>query len=209
MTKYKASNQNVPPAESRPSAFAAVVETMVSSGLLFSVVFYVLFPAMIGGHVFHVLTSLSSIPVDAVGDVTVTLPAADAKGLLWLCAFAAQLAIVAMVTAVVLWLLPSRRFPNFALLVRSLVLLLAASGDLVRSAAVKVPEGASLPILPLARWIDFPAVATEGLLPSLSHNAVAPFMLVGAAGMGVGFYRMGAHRISKRLAASGVVSRTV
>lgn len=199
MSKYKASNQNVPPKESSATNWGRVVEIMVSAGLLASLAVYLLFPAMIGGHVFHLVTSSALSAPDAAGNVTITLADGDLKGLLWLCAFAAQLASVAVLLALVLWTLPTRRYPNVSFLAKSFVLALIASGDFARSSAVQLPDGANVPLLPLSGIVDLPAVATEGMVAGLSHSSLAPFLLVALVGIGVGFYRLGAARIAKKL----------
>jgi hypothetical protein len=201
MTKYKASNQNLPPVQSGQWNWTSIVETMVSAGLLFSLVAYLLFPAMIGGHVFQLVTS-ATIATPGAGDfATITISSADLKGLLWLCAFAAQLASVAMLVAVVIWALPVKKFPNVSFLAKSFVLALVASGDFVRSSAIQLPEGATIPVLPMSGLVDLPAIANEGMIAGFAHNCLAPFLLVAVVGIVVGFYRMGAARLARKLAA--------
>ncbi|WP_327211224.1 hypothetical protein [Rhizobium leguminosarum] len=208
MTKYKASNQNLPPVPSGQWNWASIVETMVSTGLLFSLVTYLLFPAMIGGHVFQLVTSATLATPDAGGVATITIHSADLKGLLWLCAFAAQLASVAMLVTVVIWALPVKKFPNVSFLAKSFVLALIASGDFVRSSALQLPEGATIPVLPMSGLVDLPAIANEGMIAGFAHNCLAPFLIVAVVGIGVGFYRMGAARLARKLASVRPLAKT-
>jgi hypothetical protein len=201
MTKYKASNQNLSPVRPGQWKWASVVETMVSMGLLFSLMLYLLFPAMIGGYVFQLVTSATLAAPDADGAVTITISSADLKGLLWLCAFAAQLASVAMLVALVIWALPVRKFPNVSFLAKSFILALVTSGDFVRSSAVHLPEGATIPVLPMSGLVDLPAIANEGMIEGFAHNSLVPFLIVAVVGIGLGFFRMGAARFARKLAA--------
>lgn len=201
MTKYTASNQNLAPARPLRKDWASVVEIMVSVGLLASLVSYLLFPAMIGGHVFRMIASAVADSAVGAEQVVLVLPSGDVKGLLWLCAFSTQLASVAVMLAVVLWALPVRSFPNVSLLAKAFVLALISSGDFVRSSSIKLPEGATLPVLPMSGLVDLPAVATQSMLSGFAHNGLAPFLAVALAGIVVGLYRMGAARLSRKIAA--------
>lgn len=201
MKKYQASNQNPAPAAVRVENWASVVEIMVAVGLFAAALAYIVAPAMMGAYVFQVFTSGAPLP-EGGKDVVVTLSKADAVTLVWLCAFFVKLSGYAVVYFVIYALFTLSGWKNLRFLVNSVMLTALASGDMLRSvgSSVKLPEGSEAPILALSGWFDMTAIATTGFIEGLRYSALAPFVLVGVAGIVMAAYRLSRAQLDKKLA---------
>lgn len=200
--KYKASNMNVPPLESRVDRWASVVEIMVSIGLLLAIVSYLLLPAMLGEYVFRTLASGAGDPT-LVADINLTLDQEKARGLFWLSALSISLAGYAVLYFIIWAVTGALRMPNLRYLTASFLCVSVSSGDFVRMAAARVPlpEGAEVPVVYMSSFVDIPGIATSGFLEGLQYSALAPFMVVGLAGIVLSLYRMGKARLDRKLVA--------
>lgn len=200
-TKYKASNSNVPPPAARVETWASTVETMVSFALLFSLVAYMLLPAMLGQHLFATLAAAAGAPTD--GDVSLVLGQEKARGMFWFSALSVSLAGYAVVYLLVWAGVAAIGKPNLRYLVSSLLCVQICSGDLVRMASGRtpLPEQAEVPIVFMSGWVDIPGIASTGFLEGLQYSVLAPFTLVGIAGVVLSLYRIGKARIDRKLAA--------
>lgn len=200
--KYTASNMNVPPVEARVDRWASVVEIMVSIGLLLAIVSYLLLPAMLGEHVFRTLASGAGDP-SLVGDINVMLDQDKARGLFWFSALSISLAEYAVLYFIVWAIAGALRMPNLRYLTASFLCISVSSGDVVRMAAgrVPLPEGADVPVVFMSSFVDIPGIASSGFMEGLQYSALAPFMVVGGAGIILSLYRMGKARLDRKLVA--------
>lgn len=199
--KYHASNQNAAPVHARIDRWCSVVEGMVSFALFAGLLAYIMLPAMLGQHVFSTIATGAGTP--GAGDVVVTLSQGAARGMLWLSALSITLASSAALHFIVWAGATALRMPNLRFFVSSVLCVSVASGSLVRAAGVRVPlpEGADVPVLFLSGWVDIPGIATSGFFEGLHHSVLAPFTVVGAAGIVLALYRMGKARLDRKLEA--------
>ncbi|NTF17765.1 hypothetical protein G6L37_05080 [Agrobacterium rubi] len=205
--KYQASNANIAPPEVRVEGWATVVEQLVNISLLVALVAYMLMPAMLGEHVFKTLAIGAGLPAE--GDVVLTLAQAKARGLFWFSALSISLASYAALYTILWASVASFGKPNLRYLVSSILCVSISSGDLVRMAAARtpLPEGAEVPVVYMSVWIDIPGIASSGFLQGLQYSVLAPFTLIGLAGVVLALYRIGKARLDRRLAARTSMKR--
>jgi hypothetical protein len=199
--KYKASNQNAAPAHARIDRWASTVEAMVSFALFVGLLVYIMLPAMLGQHVFSTVAAGAGTPGD--GDVVVKLGQGEARGLLWVSALAITLASSAALHFIVWAGAAALRKPNLRFLVSSVLCVSVASGSIVRAAAAQfpLPAGADVPVLLLSGWVDIAGIAASGFVEGLHLSVLAPFTVVGVAGIVLALYRIGKARLDRKIEA--------
>lgn len=202
MKKYQPSNQNVAPPAERVETWASVIEIMVSFALFLAAMVYLTVPAMIGAYVFEMFTSGVTIPKGA-DDIVMTITQADAKELVWLCAFFVKLSGSVCLYFIAYSVFTMLGWKNVRFIVNSLMLTAIASGDILRAVtrSIPLPEGADKPVLFLSGWVDIPGIATTGFLEGMQHSVLAPFMFVGVAGIVMGLYRLSKKQLEKKIGA--------
>lgn len=199
--KYRASNENAPPPEVRIESWASVVEIMVGIGLFLALLSHVLLPAMLGEHVFTTLAVGAGEPTD--GNISLTLDQGRARGMFWFSAVSISLAFYAAIYLVVWAAFAALRKPNLRYLVNSILCVSLSSGDMVRMAAARtpLPQGAEVPVVYMSSLVNIPGIASSGFLGGLQYSILAPFTLVGVAGIVLSLYRIGKSRLDRKLAA--------
>jgi len=199
--KYRASNENAPPPEVRVETWASVIEIMVGIGLFLALLSYLMLPAMLGEHVFRTLAVGAGDPTN--GNIIVNLDQGRARGMFWFSALSISLAFHAAIYLVVWAAFAVLRKPNLRFLVNSMLCVSLSSGDMVRMAAARtpLPQGAEVPVLPLSSLVNIPGIASSGFLGGLQYSVLAPFTLVGVAGIALSLYRIGKSRLDRKLAA--------
>jgi hypothetical protein len=198
--KYTASNQNVPPPEVVVGRWASIVETMVNFALCAALLVYAMVPAMLGKHVFGTLSA--AIQGAPSGDVAFKLADPVAKEVMWISALSFSLSVYVALYVAIWALFSAFRWSNVRFFINSLLCVSVCSGEILRMVGAKLPlpPGVEAPILFLSGWVDIPMVATSGFLEGLRYSVLAPFTLVGMAGIVLALYRIGKARIDRKLA---------